>query len=90
MKQLSELTRRQKLERASNKVEAALFYAFKNKEELELKLEGVIASKLDTQQLADSISAQNREIDVYLTIAELVELAIDIMDIPVDFQQVGC
>lgn len=80
MNQLSELTRRQKLERASNKVEAALFYAFKKKEELELKLEGVIASKLDTEQLADSISAQNREIDVYLTIAELVELSIDLMD----------
>ena len=90
MKNLSELTQRQKLERASNKCEAALFFAFKKKEELELKLEGVIPCKLDTQQIAESIASQNREIDVYLTMANLVELSIDMLDTPVEFQQVGC
>lgn len=78
-KSLSELTQPQKLERASNKVEAALFYAFKKKEELELKLEGVIASKLDTQQIAESIESQNREIDVYLALESLVQNELDIL-----------
>ena len=89
MKNLSDLTQRQKLERASDKVEAALFYAFKKKEELELKLEGVIPCKLDVQQIADSIASQNREIDVYLTLESLVQESLDLMNKPVDFQVVG-
>ncbi len=80
MNQFSELTQRQILERASNKTEAALFFAFKKKEELELMLEGVIASKLDTEQIADSIVSQNREIDVYMTLASLVQNEMEILD----------
>ena len=88
MRQFSELTRRQIMERASNKTEAALFYAFKKKEELELKLEGVIASKLDAQQLADSITSQNREIDVYMALATMVQSEMEILDKAVIFETI--
>lgn len=69
----SNLTERQLAQRASDKIEAKLFYAFKDLEELELKFEGIIASKLDKEQLAESITAQKREVDTLVFIEELVQ-----------------
>ena len=59
--------------RASNKIEAKLFYAYKKLEELELQYEGVIPTKLDPEQVAESISAQQREVDALRFIDELIQ-----------------
>lgn len=59
--------------RASHKIEAKLFYAYKNLEELELKYEGIIPSKLDSDQIADSIVAQKKEVEVLSFIDELIQ-----------------
>lgn len=59
--------------RASHKLEAKLFYAYKNLEELELKYEGVIACKLDSDQIAASIVSQKKEVEVLSFIDELIQ-----------------
>lgn len=69
----SNLNERQLAQRASDKIEAKLFYAYKDLEELELKFEGIIPSKLDKEQIAESIVAQKREVDTLLFIEELVQ-----------------
>lgn len=59
--------------RASDKIEAKLFYAEKRLQELELQFEGIIASKLDREQIADSIVAQQSEVATLKFIDELVQ-----------------
>ena len=69
----SNLNERQLAQRASDKIEAKLFYSYKDLEELELKFEGIIASKLDKEQLAESITAQKKEVDTLVFIDELIQ-----------------
>lgn len=76
----SDLNERQIAINASNKIEAKLFYAYKNLEELELKYEGVIASKLDTGQIVDSIKSQKREVDTLVFIEELIQEKLNAMN----------
>lgn len=67
------MNRRKSAIRASNKIEAKLFYAYKRLEELELQLEGVIPTKLEPEQVADSISSQKKEVDALRFIDELIQ-----------------
>lgn len=67
------MNRRESAIRASNKIEAKLFYAYKRLEELELQLEGVITTKLDPEQVAASISSQKKEVDALRFIDELIQ-----------------
>ena len=67
------MNRRKAAIRASNKIEAKLFYAYKRLEELELQLEGVIPTKLGPEQVADSISSQKKEVDALRFIDELIQ-----------------
>ena len=67
------MNRRESAVRASNKIEAKLFYAYKRLEELELQLEGVITTKLDPEQVAASISSQKKEVDALRFIDELIQ-----------------
>ena len=46
MIETTKLTTDQLLERASNKLEAKLFFAYKELQEIELEIEGVIPSKM--------------------------------------------
>lgn len=75
--QLSNLTEKQIAERASNKVEALLFYAYKTAEELELKRDGVLMCKLDQEQIEDSLRAQKAEIDSLRFLDKLVQEELD-------------
>lgn len=59
--------------RASDKIEAQLFYAEKRLQELELQFEGIIACKLDREQIVESIFAQKNEVATLRFIDELVQ-----------------
>lgn len=79
MKQ-SNLTDRQVAMRASNKIEAKLFYAYKRLEELELQCEGVITTVLEQDEIVDSIISQKREVDVLCFIDELIQDKLNVMN----------
>lgn len=67
------MNRRESAVRASNKIEAKLFYAYKRLEELELQYEGIITTKLEPEQVASSIEAQKKEVDTLSFIDELIQ-----------------
>jgi hypothetical protein len=69
------LTNEQVNQRMSDKLEAKLFYAYKNLEEIELMLEGVIPSKMDTDALMGMQMVALNNIQVYTRIFDLVELS---------------
>tara|TARA_R110000772_G_scaffold49294_1_gene113462 strand:+ start:9065 stop:9280 length:216 start_codon:yes stop_codon:yes gene_type:complete len=69
------LTNEQVNQRMSDKLEAKLFYAYKNLEEIELMLEGVIPSKMDTDALMGMQMVALNNIQVYTKIFDLVELS---------------
>ena len=69
------LTNEQVNQRMSDKLEAKLFYAYKNLEEIELMLEGVIPSKMDTDALIGMQMVALNNIQVYTKIFDLVELS---------------
>jgi len=69
------LTNDQLNQRMSDKLEAKLFYAHKNLSEIELMLEGVIPTKMDTDSLMGMQIAALNDIQVYERIFELIELS---------------
>ena len=69
------LTNEQVNQRMSDKLEANLFYAYKNLEEIELMLEGVIPSKMDTPTLMGMQMVALNNIQVYTKIFDLIELS---------------
>ena len=69
------LTNEQVNQRMSDKLEAKLFYAYKNLEEIELMLEGVIPSKMDVDALMGMQMVALNNIQVYTKIFDLVELS---------------
>ena len=69
------LSNEQVNQRMSDKLEAKLFYAYKNLEEIELMLEGVIPSKMDTDALMGMQMVALNNIQVYTRIFDLVELS---------------
>tara|TARA_R110002074_G_scaffold361881_2_gene534934 strand:+ start:323 stop:538 length:216 start_codon:yes stop_codon:yes gene_type:complete len=69
------LTNEQVNQRMSDKLEAKLFYAYKNLEEIELMLEGVIPSKMDTDALMGMQMVALNNIQVYTRMFELIELS---------------
>ena len=69
------LTNEQVNQRMSDKLEAKLFYAYKNLEELELMIEGVIPSKMDVDTLTTMQMVESNNIQVYTRMFELVELS---------------
>ena len=69
------LTNEQVNQRMSDKLEAKLFYAYKNLEEIELMLEGVIPSKMDVDALMGMQMVALNNIQVYTRIFDLVELS---------------
>jgi len=69
------LTNEQVNQRMSDKLEAKLFYAHKNLSEIELMLEGVIPTKMDTDSLMGMQIAALNDIQVYERIFELIELS---------------
>ena len=62
-------------QRMSDKLEAKLFYAYKNLEEIELQIEGVIPSKMDTDALMGMQLVALNNIQVYTRIFDLVEMS---------------
>lgn len=74
------MNKREAAMRASNKIEAKLFYAYKLLEELELKYEGVIPCKLDSEQIASSIVAQKKEVETLSFIDELIQNELNTMN----------
>jgi len=80
----SNLTERQIAINASNKIEAKLFYAYKTLEELELKMEGVITTKLDQEQIVSSIISQKAEVDALCFIDELIQDKLNSMNVKSD------
>ena len=69
------LTNEQVNQRMSDKLEAKLFYAYKNLEEIELMIEGVIPSKMDTDALMGMQMVALNNIQVYTKMFDLVELS---------------
>lgn len=69
------LTNEQVNQRMSDKLEAKLFYAYKNLEEIELMLEGVIPSKMDVDALMGMQMVALNNIQVYTRMFDLVELS---------------
>mgnify|MGYP003650167360 FL=1 len=69
------LTNEQVNQRMSDKLEAKLFYAYKNLEEIELMLEGVIPSKMDVDALMGMQMVALNNIQVYTRMFELIELS---------------
>jgi len=69
------LTNEQVNQRMSDKLEAKLFYAYKNLEEIELMIEGVIPSKMDVDALMGMQMVALNNIQVYTRMFELVELS---------------
>jgi len=69
------LTNEQLNQRMSDKLEAKLFYAHKNLSEIELMLEGVIPTKMDTDSLMGMQITSLNDIQVYERIFELIELS---------------
>jgi len=73
MSRFNQLNRAQLNERASNKLEAQLFFAHKELQEIELEIEGVIPSTLDNDQLRKIHSSQRNEIQTLTYIFSLIE-----------------
>ena len=69
------LSNEQVNQRMSDKLEAKLFYAYKNLEEIELMLEGVIPSKMDVDALMGMQMVALNNIQVYTRMFDLVELS---------------
>jgi len=69
------LTNEQVNQRMSDKLEAKLFYAYKNLEEIELMIEGVIPTKMDTDSLMGMQMVALNNIQVYTRMFDLVELS---------------
>ena len=69
------LTNEQVNQRMSDKLEAKLFYAYKNLEEIELMLEGVIPSKMDVDALMGMQMVALNNIQVYTRMFDLLELS---------------
>tara|TARA_R110000803_G_C11908825_1_gene312986 strand:+ start:47 stop:262 length:216 start_codon:yes stop_codon:yes gene_type:complete len=69
------LTKEQVNERMSNKLEAKLFYAYNNLEEIVLMLDGVIPSKMDVDALMNMKMVALNNIQVYTRMFDLVELS---------------
>jgi len=69
------LTNEQVNQRMSDKLEAKLFYAYKNLEEIELMIEGVIPSKMDVDALMGMQMVALNNIQVYTRMFDLVELS---------------
>ena len=69
------LTNEQVNQRMSDKLEAKLFYAYKNLEEIELMIEGVIPSKMDVDALMGMQMVALNNIQVYTKMFDLVELS---------------
>tara|TARA_R100000544_G_C2224667_1_gene59858 strand:+ start:70 stop:285 length:216 start_codon:yes stop_codon:yes gene_type:complete len=69
------LTNEQVNQRMSDKLEAKLFYAYKNLEEIELMLEGVIPSKMDEDALMSMQMTSLNNIQVYTRMFDLVEMS---------------
>lgn len=76
MKTYSELDQKQIAARASDKIEAKLFYAFKRLEELELMYEGIIPALVEQEQVVRDIAAQKREVDTLMFMAAQVQEAL--------------
>lgn len=60
-------------QRASDKLEAKLFYAIKDLQEINLEIDGVLPSILSTDQLLTQKAAQENEILVLEHIFTLIE-----------------
>ena len=58
------LNNNQLKERASNKLEAKMFFAINKLEEIRLEIEGVIPSKIGTDILKRNFSSQSYEVQV--------------------------
>lgn len=87
---ISDLNTRQLAARASDKIEAKLFYAEKRLQELELQFEGIIACKLEKEQIAESIVAQRREVDTLMWIDDLIQSEINDMNRANKLYRSGC
>lgn len=72
---LTDLTKTQLAQRASDKLEAQLFFANKKLQEYELNLAGVIPTKIDSDSIRKQIKAQQNEIDTLSYMFNLVELS---------------
>lgn len=70
---ISDLTREQLIARASNKLECMLWASNKNIEKYELMLEGIMMTKLDPEQIQESLEAERREYDTINHIFNLIE-----------------
>jgi hypothetical protein len=78
------LTTDQVNERMSNKLEAKLFFAYKDLEEIELKIEGVIPALVDVDTLMKAQLSALNEIQVLTRIYELIENSIDLINKPLN------
>ena len=77
MIETTKLTTDQLLERASNKLEAKLFFAYKSLQEIELEIEGVIPSKMSNDILRRNYQAQSNEVQTLTYLFEIIEKKID-------------
>ena len=59
--------------RASNKIEAKLFYAVNELHELELKRDGVINTVIDEDKLDKMIKSQKAEVETLHFISDLID-----------------
>lgn len=69
------LSKQQIATRASDKIEAQLFFANMKLQEYELNLAGVIPTLVDEDSIQKQIKAQKNEIDTLSYIFNLVELS---------------
>jgi hypothetical protein len=69
------LSKQQLATRASDKIEAQLFFANMKLQEYELNLSGVIPTLVDEDSIQKQIKAQKNEIDTLSYIFNLVELS---------------
>tara|TARA_R110000772_G_scaffold74599_2_gene162469 strand:+ start:8329 stop:8586 length:258 start_codon:yes stop_codon:yes gene_type:complete len=77
MIETTRLTKDQLLQRASNKLEAQLFFAYKSLQEIELEVEGVIPSKIANDILRKNYQAQCNEVQTLTYLFEIIEKKID-------------
>ena len=77
MIETTRLTKEQLLQRASNKLEAQLFFAYKSLQEIELEVEGVIPSKIANDILRKNYQAQCNEVQTLTYLFEIIEKKID-------------
>lgn len=77
MIETTQLTTDQLLERASNKLEAKLFFAHKSLQEIELEIEGVISSKMSNDILRRNYQAQSNEVQTLTYLFDIIEKKID-------------